>query len=298
MDKNKLYGAIWAAYCADAYALGPHWEYNTKKIEEASLDWRTYDNPIRNYHMGKKAGDFTHYGDQALWLLEHTAEKSSFDPETFISLWIDRMNSYSGYMDHASEETLKNIKGGADYHLCGSDSTDISAVGRMFPLLLVYGDNSDLLKEKAKIQTALTHNSPEVVESAVFFAELSAALLAGNELEKSLESITPGYTSRIQDWVRKGRSSTGKKTSLTIKRFGQACSVAHGFPGVIHLITKYTNNYRLAMEENVKSGGDSAARGIVAGMILGIINGEEAVPENWKNNLTEYNKIKELIKRF
>lgn len=68
-----------------------------------------------------------------------------------------------------------------------------------------------------------------------------------------------------------------------------------GFPGVIHLITKYTDNYRQAMEENAKSGGDSAARGLVAGMILGIINGEEAVPDEWKRNLTAYKDIGGLI---
>jgi len=49
------------------------------------------------------------------------------------------------------------------------------------------------------------------------------------------------------------------------------------------------------MEENAKSGGDSAARGMPAGMILGIINGEEAIPDKWKKNLTDYEKITSLI---
>ena len=299
MENNKLYGALWGAFCADAYALGPHWEYNTRNLEEASLNWGGYNNPVTKYHGDKKAGDFTHYGDQSLWLLRSIADKSSFDPASFGQIWMDEMQTYTGYLDHASKETLENLKKGSDWTSCGSGSTDFSAVGRMAPLLLKFGDNPEALKGAVKAQTSLTHNSELVVEAAGFFADLAIALLEEKELLTSLRSIAATCSQTIEDWVEKGiGSSSKKKTSLVIKTFGQACAIDHGFPGVIHLITKYTDNYLLAMEENVKSGGDSAARGMPVGMILGIINGEKAVPDKWKENLTDYKEIKELISKI
>lgn len=299
MNKDKINGALWGAFCADAFALGPHWEYDTRNIEKASLNWEGYNNPVTKYHGNKKAGDFTHYGDQSMWLLKSVVDKSSFNLASFGQNWMDKMKIYSGYLDHATKETLENLQKGADWASCGSKSTDFSAVGRMAPLLLVLGDKPEALKAAVKAQTALTHNSEIVVEAAGFFADLATALLEGKELSASLRSIADGYSKTIQNWVEKGiESAARKKTSLVIKTFGQACVIDHGFPGVIHLITKYTDNYRLAMEENAKSGGDSAARGMPVGMILGIINGEEAVPDEWKKNLTFYKEIEELISKI
>ncbi|MCK5153494.1 MAG: ADP-ribosylglycohydrolase family protein [Spirochaetales bacterium] len=299
MNNNKIYGALWGAFCADAYALGPHWEYNTKNIEDADFNWEGYNNPITTYHGKKKAGDFTHYGDQSLWLLRHIAKKSSFDLSSFGRIWMDEMQKYNGYIDHSTKETLENLKNGADWNSCGSESTDFSAVGRAVPLLLILKDDTEALKKAFMSQTTLTHNSEYVVEAASFFAELAIALLEGKDLRSSLSSIGSGYSKTIQDWITQGLdSSTKKKTSLVIKKFGQACDINHGFPGVIHLITKYTDNYRLAMEENVKSGGDSAARGMIVGMLLGIINGKQSLPENWIKNLNAYNEIEGLISKI
>ena len=257
--------------------------------------WRLHNNPITKYHGNKKAGDFTQYGDQMLWLLQSLAAKKTFILSDFGKLWVEKMKTYSGYIDHASEETLRNVEKGANWHTCGSDSKDFSAIGRMAPLLLVSGDDPAAFKTAVKSQTALTHNSESVTEAAGFFADLVSALLQGGDLEEQLQTLAAGYSSSIQKWVETGINSSSKKTSLSLKKFGQACSLSNGFPGVIHLITKYKNNYRLAMEENAWSGGDSAARGLLTGTILGLINGKEAIPEEWRKNLTVYREINSLI---
>jgi ADP-ribosylglycohydrolase len=299
MNKDKIYGALWGSFCADAYALGSHWEYNTKNIEDANLNWEGYNNPLTNYHGNKQAGDFTHYGDQELWLLRHISEKSSFDLTAFGRLWLDEMQTYTGYMDHSTKETLDNIKKGTDWTACGSESTDFNAIGRAVPLLLILNDKPENLKKAFMAQTALTHNSGSVLEAASFFADLAVSLLEGRELHSALNTISANYSKTIQDWIEQGlQSSTKKKTSLVIKKFGQACDINHGFPGVIHLITKYTDNYRLAMEENAKSGGDSAARGMTVGMLLGIINGKESIPDGWIKNLNIYDEIERLISKI
>ncbi len=298
MNKDTLKGALWGAFCADAYALGPHWEYNTKNIEAAVLNRKSFNDPIAKYHKGKKAGDFTPYGDQMLWLLQFISQNKSFDAVDYGKYWFSRMSSYSGYIDHASETTLENMKAGLDPLKCGSDSTELSAVSRIAPLLILYGDDPEVLKEKVFEFVKITHNSAPVLQAADFVCELIPMLLAGKELTESLTAAAENSSELIRNWVIEGMKSSRKKSSLVIKKFGPACDTSHVFPGVIHLITKYQDNYPMAMEENAFSGGDGAARGLLAGMILGIINGEKSIPGEWIKGINAYDEISRILDQF
>jgi ADP-ribosylglycohydrolase len=51
------------------------------------------------------------------------------------------------------------------------------------------------------------------------------------------------------------------------------------FPGAVHLIVKYQDNPRQGLIENVMAGGDSAARGLIAGMVFGAYAGMDAIPK-------------------
>jgi len=48
---------------------------------------------------------------------------------------------------------------------------------------------------------------------------------------------------------------------------------------------KYEDDYAEAMKQNVYAGGDSCARGMVAGMILGAYNGVDSIPVEWVSAL-------------
>ena len=50
--------------------------------------------------------------------------------------------------------------------------------------------------------------------------------------------------------------------------------------------------------ENVMAGGDSAARGLVVGMILGAHLGFEAIPSEWLSGLKRYQYIVDLLERI
>ena len=65
-------GIILGSFVADSLALGPHWIYDTKIInkEFGRID-KLQQPPANSYHKTKNLGDFTHYGDQTLLLLQH-----------------------------------------------------------------------------------------------------------------------------------------------------------------------------------------------------------------------------------
>jgi ADP-ribosylglycohydrolase len=92
-----------------------------------------------------------------------------------------------------------------------------------------------------------------------------------------------------------GKESIHLDTRGVIEEFGQHCETEAAFPAVIHLVCKYEGNLKEALVENVMAGGDSAARGITVGMILGAHGGMDAIPEVWLTEMKAFQKIDRLL---
>ncbi len=287
--------ALLGALCADAYALGAHWVYDTEQIAAAGLDTDGYNDPITAYHGDKKAGEFTHYGDQTVWLLESIALEGEFVLDAFCKRWKAYMQEYKGYIDSASKATLVAMNAGRDALHCGSDSRELSVAGRIAPLLFCCSDDKERLLKDIQLHTRLTHCSPLAEAAARYFGEVAFALLEGETVENALIQSIEDYDDTFRQWFKVGMRSTHFDTTEAIKSFGQSCSVNAGLSGVVHLLCKYSDNYLLAMQENVKAGGDSAARGMVAGMLLGAHNGEECIPPEWVQMLAQHDHIVKLM---
>ena len=79
---------------------------------------------------------------------------------------------------------------------------------------------------------------------------------------------------------------------------GQMCEIEAAFPSVIHLIARYEENLSQALIANAMAGGDSAGRGLAAGMILGAHLGIEAIPPRWLTELKAYARIVALMNKI
>jgi ADP-ribosylglycohydrolase len=64
---------------------------------------------------------------------------------------------------------------------------------------------------------------------------------------------------------------------------------------VIHLIAKYENDLKEALIQSVMAGGDSAARGMIVGMVLGAYLGPESLPQEWVTQLRKEGEILKLL---
>lgn len=286
--KNNAHAMVLASFAADSLALGAHWIYDTHVIEQQFGRVEHYVKPLKDsYHPTKNQGEFTHYGDQALVLLESLAAVGGFDPDGFASKWQQLFNSTDGYVDKASRSTLDNFAAGKGPAESGSDSTDLGGAARIGPLVYQYRGDPEKLVAAARAQTAMTHNNPQVVESAEFFARLVSKVLEKMSPPDALAQVMKeGFDKApFNQWVAEGIASAGKDSKDAISGFGQMCETGAAFPSVIHLIVKYEDDLKAALVENVMSGGDSAARGMIVGMILGASFGFEALPEKWIQGL-------------
>jgi ADP-ribosylglycohydrolase len=298
--KDRLKAMLLGSFAGDALALGPHWVYNTRVIDKkfGTVD-RFYD-PLTSYHAGKKKGDFTHYGDQMLVLLESTAAFGGFDLDHFSRSWRSFFESYQGYFDHATKDTLENMHAGKKLQAWGSSSDDLSGASRIAPV--VYACHHDLttLVDAARNQTTLTHNHPTVVDAAEFLALTVYRVLNGrNPLEAMAELVADKFPNGlINALVTAGLDSKSGDTRQIIAQFGQMCSIEAALPATVHLIAKYEQDFRQAMVENVMAGGDSAARGMLVGMVLGAAGGTPMIPPEWTDGLNAHERITALMQNI
>ena len=289
---------VLASFAADSLALGAHWIYDTDEIDRRIGRVDSLRTPLPDsYHPTKKKGEFTHYGDQALVLLECLAGTGEFSPSRFATAWQTRLTDYHGYIDKASAATLDNMARQMPPDQCGSHSTDLGGAARIAPLLFFYRDDRQKLLEAVRQQTAMTHNHPATLAGAGFIAKTAWGVLHGSSPVVALESALEEGVADIDldNRIRSSLDSASKDTRTTIKQFGQMCGIAAALPGVIHLIVSSADDLKTALIENVMAGGDSAARGLVVGMILGAHLGRQAIPEAWLTDMVLFQHIETLL---
>jgi len=289
---------VLASFAADSLALGAHWMYDTDQIDQRIGRVDTLRKPLPDsYHPTKEKGEFTHYGDQTLVLLESLAQTGMFSLADFAGAWKKLFTDYHGYIDKATTATLDNMNRQVPPSPCGSNSSELGGAARIAPLLFYYRGDEQKLLEAVRQQTAMTHNNPATLAGAAFIARTAILVLQGISPITAMENVLEEGVADIDLDIRLRSSleSIGKDTRTVIKKFGQMCGIAAALPGAIHLIATYENDLKTALIENVMAGGDSAARGLVIGLILGAHLGQQAIPEEWLTGMVQYAHITALL---
>lgn len=283
--KTEIKNTILASLIADAYSLGAHWVYDEDTLKNISFDWETLNHPEAMWHKGKQSGDFTHYGDQTLILLEYMSKNRTFDKVEYYNFWKEKMNNYTGYIDGSTKDALQNM---------GAKSHDLSICGRVAPLLLQELKKNEFL-EKVDSFVAITHNSEITKTASKFFAELFYLSLQNHDIQKNIQDIKSKYPLLIK-WIDEGVSSKEKETFLAIREFGPACGTDGGFAGVIHLLS-LDDDFKSILIKNAKAGGDSSARGMIVAMILATSK-DIKLPQKWIDGLNKSKDITRFLQGF
>ena len=299
--RENLEAMVWASFAGDSLALGVHWIYDTGVIDQKFGRVESFVKPAEpTYHPTKDRGEFTHYGDQTIVLLESVAHCQGFDLGHFAGSWQALFNGYKGYFDGATKATLQNFAAGKGPGEAGSSSTDLSGAARIAPLAYAYANDLDHLIAAARAQTALTHNHSQVIDSAEFFARVVYQILHGAAPTGALQEVAADHFARspYSRWLEQGLQSVDIDTRQAIRQLGQMCEVEAAFPAVVHLIVKYETDLARALVENVMAGGDSAGRGLLVGMVLGAYSGRTAIPVRWISELKARGRIAECLARI
>ena len=297
--KSQKQGALLGALVADALSLPVHWIYDPAQIKNRFARITDFHSPDQqSYHAGKQAGDFTHYGDQTRLLLRHIYDANGqFSLPVFAQLWQNFFIDYRGYIVRASKTTLQNLQDGKALEICGSSSSDLGGCVRIAAIVgLLQGDSQSV--EKAVLeQTSLTHNSTSVKEGALFLARSCFAMFNGATPREAFSKV---IERGIQDIdldmrLRNAMEIENLTVEEAVKQFGAACAITQALPGAVYAVLAHENDIENCLIDTVMAGGDSAARGMAAGMLLGAYLGVEKIPARWRKNLACADEIEEIL---
>ncbi|MCH4887584.1 ADP-ribosylglycohydrolase family protein [Acidaminobacter sp. JC074] len=291
---TKFRGMVLGAFVGDALALGAHWIYNVDDIKKKFGRISDLTAPEAIYHDGKVKGDYTHYGDQALMVLQYLKLNRRIEDQEFYDFYENYMIHYKGYKDHATKETLMNLKNGMTK---GSNSGELGGFVRFPGIIYLNQKQVQVGIDQAVLLTKLTHQDPVLLDRSTFLAKLLYQVLKGDEPTDAIKALKKDASKQIYDDIEKAKSMLSYPATQAIKQFGQSCDSNNAFPAVLYFIMKYQDHFSEALIENVMAGGDSAARGMVIGGILGAYHGEKEIPVNWLAGMNQLKTLESLLQK-
>ena len=261
MNKDKLKGLLWGSFLGDAYASN----------DALSL-----------------------YGKQMLWLTEYITQSKVYDPFSFGDIWKKKMSQERGHIDKASSDTLANLKSGRTYLGAGSGSHDLSVIGRHAPIMYELKGMDEML-ESVKFHTCLTHMSKESIDASKYVAEVTLAMIYNLDVANTLQERAKFYGKEVEVEVEKGFKLREKPLKMVLRELGTGSDIKGALALSVYFLLNYHDNFSTLMQENLKAGGDAAARGMVMGMIVGARYGFEAISPLWIEEVSEYPTLQKLI---
>jgi ADP-ribosylglycohydrolase len=283
---------ILPSFFADSLSLGPHWIYDAEEIAGKFPNGLTdYQAPLSPYHPGKSAGDFTHYGEQSLALLRSIAEHG-WSIDHWRHDWTRWAKTTTAYIDGASKRTLENLEAGLEQP---SESGDLAGAARIAPLFAIL--DGDKLIQAARAQTALTHGDPQVIDAAEFFSRATLAIQGGASFDEAFDDAAshPYDSLSAIDSLADSRKAAEGELSKEAPRIGLACNISQAFPLALAVAIKFENDPVAALSTNALLGGDSAARGMPLGLLLGAKHGLSAFPSAWLDELKAGEEVERLL---
>ena len=298
---QRYRGLLYGALVADALALGAHWLYDQNEIAGRFGRVAEFLPPARDdYHPGKLRGAQTHYGDQTLVLLESLdACDGNFVMEDFAQRWSWFWRESKAYRDHATKITLAHLEESFDPPRAGSDSTDLGGAVRIAPLLAALRNEKQPTNiAAAREQTMLTHAAPVTMDAAEFLTRMVFLLMRGESVASALQTTAalPSEALPVEAMLRQAESTHDLPTIEAVAHLGLSCPLEKSFPAVFAILLRHGDNIETALVENVMAGGDSAARGMALGIILGAAHGYRAIPERWIEGLLARSRVESYLK--
>jgi len=181
-----------------------------------------------------------------------------------------------------------------DYAL--NESKGCGGVMRVAPVGLYFWQDPEKAFRLGADSAAITHGHVSGYLSAGYFAALMALLVDGEPLEPAAIKILdilktyPGHDETLfhVDRALEMQAAGLEPTPERLEKMGV------GWPGAVgeealamslFCALSYPDDFRRAVRVAVNHSGDSDSTGTITGQIVGLINGLQALPEDWRKRL-------------
>lgn len=206
------------------------------------------------------------------------------DPEMMTSGWL--VNEAQLHRYRAPGNTcLSALKDSRHEGAAQNDSKGCGSVMRMAPAGLFLPPEKAY--EEGCLYSSLTHGHPTGITAGGAFAMLISYLHAGKSLELSLD-LTMEHLRRFPEASETLAALDQARQAEDIRELGEGWVADEALAIAVYASLRHTWDFRAGVLEAVNITGDSDSTGAISGNILGVLNGEKAIPARWRKNLQEY----------
>lgn len=320
---DRVAGALYGTFIADALAMPVHWYYDTNALHRDygqvrdylapknphpdSILWRSSFAPTSpaadilhdqarfwgekgiHYHQLLEAGENTLNAQLARELLDFIIAKGSYSPVPWLEHFVDFLTTPGNHRDTYVEEYLRhfftNYGRGLDPERCGrQDEHHIGGLTLILPLTIYFADTPEYARKISLEHLALTHGGAQMRRGAAMVVDLLIELLHGAPLAEVFQKVLQSSTSKSK--LPSLLDLLDYPDHIVVGRhFSSACYIDQALPATLYLATKYQKKPEQGLIANTMCGGDNCGRGAVLGALLGAACGIEAWPRRWRRSL-------------
>lgn len=327
--KDRMRGAWWGAYVADALAMPVHGYPSKDAIEKdygyivdmltprepypnfvladlrapelpANLDYigsrrEDWANPYTHPHKYLKCGDNT----LPMILCMHLASQIASDNGFKFSNWIERYKSVmtnrtlqpDTFVPSIHRRYFENLAKGIPPEKNGCAEAHISDFTIFLPLFLMsYAHLEDAKTALIRALKPFTIGE-DTLNCAMFVMDIFSMLISGLKLDEVLfKKMSPdSHYALAYPYRRWVKASNDDEAMAGL--IGRTAELEKAVVLSIYLSLKYGSDYESAMIANTNMGGETTGRGALIGAIIACQYGRSVIPQRWIDKLSNSTEI-------
>jgi ADP-ribosylglycohydrolase len=141
--------------------------------------------------------------------------------------------------------------------------------------------------------SAITHGHPTGITAGGAFAMLISYLRHGKPLDSALDLLET-HLKTCADAAGTLAAIRKARTAETIAELGEGWVAEEALAVGIYCALHHQWDFKAGVLKAINITGDSDSTGTIAGHILGVLNGENAIPDKWCKNLREYAIVSQI----
>ncbi len=318
MPDDPFQNAFLGSLVADALAMPVHWYYDRAALRDdygevcrflaprnphpGSILWRSKYEALNekgeilhdqarfwgergvHYHQFLKAGENTVNYQLAAELVRFAGERGGYDPDEWLSRYIEVMLTAGWHRDTYLEEYHRGFftchASGKPPRKCAIQDEHIGGLAQVPALCFILRElDLSALRQAVKEHVGLTHAHANVQRAADTLVRLLFRIREGMALREAIQREAGDWISgtKAEKW------SSQPDDHVIGQRFSPACYIAESMPASLYLVWKYHDDFDAGIIANAMVGGDNCHRGAVVGALLGAANG---ISPHWIKGLS------------
>ena len=180
-----------------------------------------------------------------------------------------------------------------------NNSKGCGTIMRVAPIGLMWPGENETSFLKACELSAITHGHPTGYLSAGVFASIISDLAIGTGLEKSIKNSinilkrwksheeTLKAVEKALSLYQESKNLKGKPLTESIQKLGEGWIAEEALSISLYASLLFKDDYKNGVLFSINHSGDSDSTGSITGNIIGLINGIDAIPRRWIENLKD-----------